>query len=625
MKENIDKQRIQEFYNTFKNLSGMYSLEKVHQIINSPATKAKPQGTFTKPLKIFIMTSLITCCLLTIALFIAPNKEKTDSKGRVTVTELQDLGPAPLDAGERSILQKSKNEPSPQSAKENSLTEITTEKPTMKRERQGKKTAIKMPEAPDKKQQAIPVVKGQTNERPISGTGSFEAPNQPAARGMIISDWPQDTILDKKDLMVEFPREILQCLGIFVSEKGVLYQNFYGNLNKKEEFGKIHIFQSPDMDLLKPYCTFPSKALFTSNLECNKFSWESEYYSMLDTLVPIYVAHRFADSSHFSQIFWFEPMDTLFSILPSEYKNHKTIYQNLKHYKNQNPNKQWVNYMTQSNTITENRIKILDIKDMLYPKINVVIKNNSISIVNDSADIKYELCLQTDMDLLRKADSLFRYKADSLKNNINMFFETFTKSSPSKGNNDLFPYMITDTLGVNQRILGEIPSEFTESTSDIMNFLIPIRLPVSKTFPDKDYELILWYFPTQALLSVLEENEYPEIAREAQSISDNKAPGNTSCSFFEVYNATVLLENLTLFPNPAQGQFTLSFHTPVELKAEIVLTHINGSVAMILESGGTIEKGIYNQQFDISNLNPGIYLLVIQSDKGYATQRIIKK
>ncbi|HUM45863.1 MAG TPA: YCF48-related protein [Chitinophagales bacterium] len=71
--------------------------------------------------------------------------------------------------------------------------------------------------------------------------------------------------------------------------------------------------------------------------------------------------------------------------------------------------------------------------------------------------------------------------------------------------------------------------------------------------------------------------------------------------------------NLSLFPNPAGDQATLSFPVSTEEKATIRITGIDGKICSEL-AAAQLSKGWNEIQLDLSSLSPGVYVISILTD-----------
>ncbi len=79
----------------------------------------------------------------------------------------------------------------------------------------------------------------------------------------------------------------------------------------------------------------------------------------------------------------------------------------------------------------------------------------------------------------------------------------------------------------------------------------------------------------------------------------------------------------TAFPNPTADFATFEFSVPDRGRFEIALYDMNGKLVQPVYDG-KIDRGIFSRQLDLTNLNPGIYLVIISSKEYKETVRISK-
>ncbi|MFK7971196.1 MAG: T9SS type A sorting domain-containing protein [Bacteroidia bacterium] len=75
----------------------------------------------------------------------------------------------------------------------------------------------------------------------------------------------------------------------------------------------------------------------------------------------------------------------------------------------------------------------------------------------------------------------------------------------------------------------------------------------------------------------------------------------------EAYIGTLEEHLVSVFPNPSNGEFTLSYHLPEPAKVEIQVTDIQGRVIYERNAIHT-EKGSYNELLDLQKFDSGVYL-----------------
>ena len=81
-----------------------------------------------------------------------------------------------------------------------------------------------------------------------------------------------------------------------------------------------------------------------------------------------------------------------------------------------------------------------------------------------------------------------------------------------------------------------------------------------------------------------------------------------------------LLENISVYPNPSSGIFNVKLNSFIDSDIKISVYDILGR-EISQNSFNTISD--FNEEIDISNAKPGIYLMTISSERGKVTRRII--
>lgn len=77
------------------------------------------------------------------------------------------------------------------------------------------------------------------------------------------------------------------------------------------------------------------------------------------------------------------------------------------------------------------------------------------------------------------------------------------------------------------------------------------------------------------------------------------------------------------FPNPSSQQTTLELDVPSNNLFEINLLDLSGKIIQKIHSG-QLEKGTFRKEIDLSELNAGVYLIVIHSNEVKETVRVVK-
>ncbi len=83
--------------------------------------------------------------------------------------------------------------------------------------------------------------------------------------------------------------------------------------------------------------------------------------------------------------------------------------------------------------------------------------------------------------------------------------------------------------------------------------------------------------------------------------------------------------NLGVFPNPTTGVLNINFELiNANQETSIVLMDVNGRIVRTISNGNSFQ-GFNQISEDISDLNQGVYFLIIQSGESLITKRIIKQ
>lgn len=75
---------------------------------------------------------------------------------------------------------------------------------------------------------------------------------------------------------------------------------------------------------------------------------------------------------------------------------------------------------------------------------------------------------------------------------------------------------------------------------------------------------------------------------------------------------------INIYPNPANEIINISFQSPYDINAQIILLNATGQIVKVI---GWSQTNYYDNVIDISNLNNGIYFLMIKTDFGIFNER----
>lgn len=220
-----------------------------------------------------------------------------------------------------------------------------------------------------------------------------------------------------------------------------------------------------------------------------------------------------------------------------------------------------------------------------------------------------------------------------------------------------YPVLVTDDLGQNWRAYHDFSNggleDLQAEVRERINTLVPVLVRTSDVYTELDKankrwrpDVILWYEPTAAFLACLPSSTSSEILWEARAIargdsvnlniqytestadtSLDQKPARRSYKYFEVWRSdNRIMEQMQVYPNPTEGSFTTSVNLRYARTLSISVMDISGKVVSILYKDQVQETGNREYACDISALNPGLYILFVETEKGEKfTQRIIRK
>jgi len=177
-------------------------------------------------------------------------------------------------------------------------------------------------------------------------------------------------------------------------------------------------------------------------------------------------------------------------------------------------------------------------------------------------------------------------------------------------------------------IIGDDKDKFEEEyfKSKIQN-LVPVVM-LQSNFPEiLTEDQVFWFEPTEALFNSLPESISKQLKKEYNYViaetEEQRKVLATTCTYFESCKSTLKVENCKMYPNPAITSATLEFTLPETVIGTISLSNISGAQLKILVPTTSFPKGNNTFKFDLTDLSPGIYLVLIKTDKGFKTQRLI--
>lgn len=586
MGKSFTQQDIEKFLSDFKNLSNPYKIEKVHQILNNPHAKAKHSVKLNyKPFNFIIMTSALIIGLSALLIWSNPKKPSIDeistSKKSGVVSEVV------VDSNLSLKLTSDLNKPlgdnptikTKVTTKSEALTEVT------------KDSTFPQEVATDLFQSNVENQTVKTESVKDDNSVQSVTTNDPTVYSTLpeyITEscvWSPDTIIDKKLLLLELSDKELKTIGI--AKKGLA--TFYHNIIEGQY--DMGITSHPDLIPNEERITTFNKfyVAYTTNFQFEP-DGSGNFYSSMDTLIPVVI------NNQAGQIFWFTPHESFFNLLPERYSYLRTTYKNLICLKKKYPKRTFTNYLGNGVESVLDPIKVLNLNTEELQKIGVLIDNECVIFQTINKKYTLKICKHGTYSEGNDEDS-------------NVF-------PPNP-----YPVIMTDTLGRRLFIQGSISNK--DTVSKIMNILVPVRINLNKIVPPNLEVIICWYYPTQEFLDALPNKIGAELKSELNYLISGSKGYSTSCDYFEVCKSSLKLNNFKLYPNPASSSVTIEFENSEEIIGSISIVNMAGLKLRELLPNTTFLSGHNSYKMNLSGINSGIYLISVNTKKGFKTQRLI--
>ena len=184
-----------------------------------------------------------------------------------------------------------------------------------------------------------------------------------------------------------------------------------------------------------------------------------------------------------------------------------------------------------------------------------------------------------------------------------------------------YPVLMTDTLG--RRFYAVNTMTSTDSLSKVMNILVPVRINLNEIIHNNHEVIICWYYPTQEFLNSLPAKIGTQMKSEINYITNDSKVSSTSCNYFVACKSSLVLDNFKLYPNPANSYVSIEFENPEEVIGSISIINMAGLKLRELLPNTTFLSGHNYYRMNLSGIYPGIYLISVNTNRGFKTQRLI--
>ena len=119
-----------------------------------------------------------------------------------------------------------------------------------------------------------------------------------------------------------------------------------------------------------------------------------------------------------------------------------------------------------------------------------------------------------------------------------------------------------------------------------------------------------------------EEIKYNLKSERNDIINETTKSGNT-CTYFETCKSTLALDDLKVYPNPANQDVSIEFTLSESTEGIISLVNNSGIQVKTMLPSTSFNSGSNSFKINLSDVSPGIYLVSITTKKGFKTQRLI--
>ncbi len=262
--------------------------------------------------------------------------------------------------------------------------------------------------------------------------------------------------------------------------------------------------------------------------------------------------------------------------------------------------------------------------DSLRNAMNINIDSMKNNCFIDKDSLKKSQKFKFDTSFFKNYDSNCKMhldsKFDSLQLNIGC--KKF-KIKINEGNNGKDPKKIKE-------IVTYINAMMKRDYEDLKKINTYVAVGISNSSDnDHGFDYILWFDPDAEFIKLIpkriREKLMPEIkAYEGNDLCDNPAIAGED-TYFDIWRAcSGVIQHMRVFPNPVHDNLNLSFELTDSRKVTIALHDLSGRKLTEFITMQPMGSGSFNESLHLKNIEPGMYLVSIQTNKGeQAVQRVI--
>ncbi len=447
---------------------------------------------------------------------------------------------------------------------------------------------------------------------------------------------PENEVLDGKSLIVQFTKEELKKLGVFYNDRNDREYSIFTPYRGSASGGKTVIINGRlemifdsiwNTDYYIKYTTDCQGDFLVNQSSIKKMD---EFFNDDDILLPVQA------ENNEGTIYWFTLSDKFWKLVPERYTYLREHYNKMLYNKSIEPDRDFVNYFIDP-------FKKVGVDVSIIELTKEELKNIGFKFTDGGAEINCGFGKNwIQFSFTEQISYMPQPKSDPKTAVIRKkpVFEHINYISPNKrfikkewadkfeslyaASNQGYQFVyITDSLGRHMHKIN-IPKEDLQINGEDFKYLIPIMVRNSKFATPNSEDRVFWFTPTEAFFDRLPDRIKNELKKEYDIVSsERKSSELSACTYFESCRSTLKVENMKVYPNPAQHEITIDFHLPDSQIGEIVLANIAGQQIKILKSKSKFDEGFNSVRCQLQGINPGIYLVTIVTELGFKTERII--
>jgi hypothetical protein len=251
-----------------------------------------------------------------------------------------------------------------------------------------------------------------------------------------------------------------------------------------------------------------------------------------------------------------------------------------------------------------------------------------------------------------KAQKYFDFNEFETKEDYNyriqpLYFDRITNTkqfliNPINFKDQEYTYLLDIENKINSMIENNEPNEMIEIQKTIYSslkyaFMYSKLVPVDIHIPyynlteeelqnETPHYITLWYYPTEEFLNVLPEDVREKLILELElvdAVQKGEIQPEEACITVEEESLLGLcnlkeknLSELNVYPNPVKNNINIKYNLEEDSFCKIFITNSNGNYLKDATEWVKQSKGTIEIQQDISDLNPGVYILHIVNENG---------